>query len=215
MRKIVWLAIIILMLGITACSSPSATTQATDIPAAMATISIPPTPDLEPAENYADGTSDIPAGMIVFVELYTSSDCSWQCQCPVVEPPRQIYEWSSPGNLCTLDEYLYNSYFLTSTSTISPTAIAGLFGYGRWHEKLSAINAFPYEEYYIPIYGANADGSIVVGLQGKKYFLKPGQSWTDSGTYKDEPPAGCSKSYMDRLTNYGFVKREDIRLGCR
>ncbi|MBI5841756.1 MAG: hypothetical protein HZB19_16830 [Chloroflexi bacterium] len=214
-KAILWV-ILVGVFGITACNSSStAATQTTVFPVAAtdiidAPLSDPPTPALEPAENYASGVSQIPTGMYLFVELSTYDERSEQCQCPAVEPPKWVYKWSSSSELC-IEEYFYNLYFPDPTSIVSSTSVLGLFGYGRWQEVLSAINTLPYNEYYIPIYSADSDGVIVIGLQGKEYFLKPGQSWVDSGRFKREPPAGCSISYVNKLTNYGLLNRQRIQ----
>ena len=191
-KAILWV-VLVGVFGITACDSSST----------------PTTPTLEPAETYAYGASQIPTGMILFAELAYSDDCSEQCRCPVVEPPRRVYEWTSPNQLCIYEDF-YNEYFPEPTSDISSISVLGLFGYGRYDEGLSLINALPYNEFHIPIYSVDSNGVIVIGLEGREYFLNPGQSWVNSYSSKSEPPAGCSIYHWERFTNYGLLEHQDI-----
>jgi len=194
--------------GMTACSpSFSSAIQTANVKETQ--ISAAPTPALESAENYPTGISQIPMGKYLFVELSIYDDCSEECDCPVVEPPRSVYEWSSSGELC-MDEYFYQHYFTDSTEAVPPPSILGFFGYGRWREEFSAINTLPYNEYYIPVYSIDSNGVIVIGIKGKKYFLEPGQTWVDSGQYESEPPVGCIIYYTNTMRNYGLLMEDQI-----
>jgi hypothetical protein len=196
-------SIIVCAVTASACStSPIVIPTATLIP-------VTATPNLELAENFSIGTSDTPEGKYLFIELHEYDSCSDACQCPAVEPPMWAYEWYS-GELClTNNEYYDRSFPASAAAPVTP--LLGFYGAGRWQERLIPITALPFEEYYLPIYSVDTDGSIVIGLQGKNYFLRPGQSWYESGTYKSEPPDGCTKYYENRLINHGLIAREQIK----
>jgi hypothetical protein len=208
LKSITATVIIVLMVG--ACNysgTPTATPNVATTP-----LPVPPTPALEPAEDYVIGASHIPHGMVLFVEANTFDECSLgKCGCPVVEPPRQAYKWNSKGDLC-VEEDFYEQFFPDPTSTVSSTSFQGLFGHGEWLEDLSPIHTLPYNEYGINILSINSDGVIVVDIQGKAYDLKPGQSWVASGSYISYKEKGCSLSYETRFTNFGLLKRQQIRL---
>jgi hypothetical protein len=198
--KEIWLVTLAGIFVMTACISSNIPT----------TLAVSPTPILKRVEYFTIGFSQIPNNMYLFVEDYYSDECSEQCNCPVVEPPKRIYELTSAGELC-MDEHIYKQLFPDEGSNSSSGSFLGLFGYGRWREGLSAIYTLPFNYYDIIIHSVGPDGIIVIGLQGEEYFLKPGESWFNSGSYKREPPAGCIKSYSERITNYGLLDRQQIK----
>ncbi len=195
------------MLGSTACSLATSMVTATPVP-------LPTAIALEPAVNYIAGVSQIPGDMYLFVERYYSEDCSQECVCPAVQPPAPAYGRTKPGDLCI--SHLSNIYF-DPIAAVSSGSILGLMGAGGWQEHLYAIKALPYDPGpdlpgYPPIYNVNSDGTIVIGIRGKAYYLKTGQSWFTSIKYKSGSPAGCIKSYESRFTNVGFLKRQSLKV---
>jgi hypothetical protein len=144
----------------------------------------------------------------LFLELSEYERCSEECHCSAVEPPKWAYELSSSG-ACIENEDVYKEIF-PAADTAAP--LLGLLGAGQWEERLFAITALPFTEYYVPIYAIASDGAVVIGIQGREYLLNPGQTWVDSGTRNNAPPAGCSVSYVNKLINHGLLQRSQIQL---
>ena len=101
-------------------------------------------------------------------------------------------------------------------ASVLTSTLVGFFGYGKWNERVYAIKALPYETPpygEATIYSVDAQGTVVVEVQGKTHFVRPGQAWTASGNVKKEPPPGCHISFTDQLSNYGLLAQAKIRIG--
>ena len=205
--------VLVLSLLFVACSSlpnPSVETAlASPTPTARLAPTIPPSPTLEPATNFVKGLSQVPAGQFVFVTLRNEDLCSSECNCPVVQPPAPQYGFSPSGELWL------SPYSMHDPASVLTSTIVGLFGYGRWNEGAYVIKTLPYQTPYgdAIIYSVDAQGIVVVEVQGKTYFIRPGQAWTASGDVKREPPPGCHIAFTSQLSNYGLLAQAKIRIG--
>jgi hypothetical protein len=171
---------------------------------------IPPPPTLEPATNFVKGLSQVPTGQFLFVTLRNEDVCSSECNCPVVEPPRKQYGFSPSGELWL------SPYDIRDPTSILTSTLVGLFGYGRWNERVYVIKALPYQTPpygEATIYSVDAQGTIVVEVQAKTYFVRPGQAWTEGGDVKREPPPGCHITFTSQLSNHGLLLQAKIRIG--
>jgi hypothetical protein len=198
--KIKILSLLILILSLQGCSP-------LEYPSRKGTP-IPLIPTLEPAVNFEKGISKVPKGYYIFIELRGSSVCSPECQCAPA-PVRIQYNFTSSGELWT---DLHDLPVILASS--SP--IVGFFGYGDWQDNLYVIEALPFKvrpDGDVTVYSIDVQGTAIVEVHGGTYFIRPGQSWTDSGDIKQEPPAGCHVSYSTRLSNYGLLSRTQIRFG--
>jgi hypothetical protein len=166
-------------------------------------------PQLERAADFEKGVSNIPKGYFIFLELSGSNVCSDECHCAPA-PVRPAYNFTASGELWTDLESL-------PAALASPTV--GFFGYGNWRDKLFIMDALPFnlqpydDTTVATLYSVDAQGTAIVEIAGETYFIKPGQSWTDSGEVRQEPPAGCHVSYTRRLTNYGLLPQTQIQFG--
>jgi hypothetical protein len=104
---------------------------------------------------------------------------------------------------------------LYDPASILTSTIVGLFGYGKWNERVYVIKTLPYTPPYgeAIIYSVDAQGTVVVEVQGKTYFIRPGQAWTESGEVRREPPSGCHIAFTSQLSNYGLLAQAKIRIG--
>lgn len=170
----------------------------------------PPTPSLERAVDYEKGISNIPEGYYIFLEFRTSSVCSDECHCPVVEAPAPLYEFTSAGELWIERD-------LQDFPTLS-SPIAGFFVVNDWGGHVYVVDALPFtlepgDTTIATVYSVASDGTAVVEVFGETYFIKPGQAWTDSSEIRQEPPAGCRVSYSTSLANFGLFSETQIRFG--
>jgi hypothetical protein len=220
------LTAIVLSIILAACVPMSTPVVTTITPESTATAApILATPSLEHAVNFEKGTSKIPEGYYIFIELRGRNVCSDECNCaPEARPP--LYEFTSAGEL-----WIKEGLGVTSTGeswlerdlegrlTLS-SPIVGFFvddedsGFGQVH----VVNTLPFtlepsDPSIATIYSVEADGTAVVEIYGETYFIKPGQSWTDSGDWRREPPPECRISYSKSLTNFGLYSQTQIRFG--
>lgn len=204
--------------GIVACSPPTiSTTQTFQTP--MSTIvvmrTLPPTPPtsaLELAENYVIGSSQIPADMYLFIEVSIYDECPHGfCGCPVVEPPPPAYRWTTSNELCVYPDF-YPSNIVIDPTSASSSSVLGLFGSGQWQQRVDTIDILPYDAMGTTIYGVDSEGRIVIDVQGKSYFLQPGQSWVTGSTYISPYEPGCNLHREERLTNHGLLKRLSLKV---
>jgi hypothetical protein len=167
---------------------------------------VPPTPTLEPATNFEKGISQVPKGYYIFIELRNREECSSECQCAPA-PVRMLYDIDSSG-------VLWTDLFNLNEALTKP--IVGFFGFGNWRDQLYVIDSLPYK---VPpydaatVYSIDDKGVAIMEYFGKTFYIKPGQSWTNEGNEKREPPAGCSIDYGTTLTNHGLLSRAEIQLG--
>jgi hypothetical protein len=216
------LAAIVLSIVLAACV-PMAT--GTPEPIATATpTSIPATPSLERAVDFEKGISNIPEGYYLFLEYFGRSACSGECNCPVVEAPAPLYEITSSGELWierdlgvtpTGESWIRKD--LEGRLTLS-SPIAGFFVFNDWGGGVYVMDTLPFtltpgDTAIAAVYSVDAEGTAVVEIFGETYFIKPGQSWTDSGDVRQEPPKGCHVSYSTRVTNFGLYPQTQIRFG--
>jgi hypothetical protein len=210
-------AVLALSLLLVACSSlpkPGAGT-APAFPTTRPTSTIPPPPTLEPATDFVKGLSQVPTGQFLFITLRNEDLCSSECNCPVVEPPRKQYGFSPSGELWLSPNQTWDPNMRDPASVLTSTII-GFFGYGRWNEAVYVIKALPYQTPpygEATIYSVDAQGTVVVEVQGKTYFVRPGQAWAASGDVKREPPPGCHITWTSQLSNYGLLAQAKIRIG--
>jgi hypothetical protein len=220
------LTAIVLSIVPVACVPMSMPVVATITPESTATVApILATPSLERAVNFEKGISKIPEGYYMFIELRGRSVCSDECNCaPEARPP--LYEFTSAGELwievdlgvtSTGESWIERD--LEGRPTLS-SPIVGFFvddddsGLGQVH----VVNTLPFtlepgDTSIATIYSVEADGTAVVEVYGEIYFIKPGQSWTDSGDWRREPPPECHISYSKSLTNFGLYSQMQIRFG--
>ena len=210
MKKIIWHSII--FVAILASCYPATIIPTTNqiVPPETATplteTPIPSLPTLEPAIHFNEGVSQIPTGYFIFLEIRTYSICSSECHC-APGPVRQLYDLDSSGVLWT---------DLFNFDQILTQPIIGFFGFGDWQDQLYVIDGLPYK---MPPYDAiivhsiDAKGVVVMEYYGKTFYIKPGESWTNNGKQKREPPVGCSIDYGSTLTNYGLLSRAKIQFG--
>ena len=91
--------------------------------------------------------------------------------------------------------------------------LSGFYGYGQWREGIYPITSLPFSGTpydVLQIYSIHPDGSVVVSIQERVLLLKPGETWSDSSLSMWESPPGCTIQYESRLTNHGFLTREQI-----
>jgi hypothetical protein len=192
------LIILILLFSLYACSS-------TNIPLGEDGQK-PPDATLEPAIKFEEGLSQIPTGYFIFIEIKSYSTCSEECHCAPA-PVRRLYDMDPSGVLWT---------DLFDLDNILTRPIIGFFGFGDWQDQLYVIDSLPYK---VPPYDAaivhsvDDKGVAIMEYYGKTFYIKPGQSWTNAGNEKREPPAGCSIDYGSTLTNHGLLSRTKIRFG--
>lgn len=228
------LTAIVLSIVLAACaplSAPMAT--GTPEPTATATsTSIPATPSPDPAIDFEKGISNIPEGYYIFLEYSGRSECSSECNCAPTEARAPLYEITSTGELWIESDLLGvdptgKSWVIKDSEGILTLSdpIAGFFVYNNDASvgQVQVVSPLPFT--LIPftftfdalavatIYSVEADGTAIVEVYGETYFIKPGQSWTESGDWSREPPAGCRISYSNRLTNFGLFSKTQIRFG--
>lgn len=213
-----------------ATGTPEPTATATPIPATPTLI--PTIPPLEPAIDFEKGISNIPEGYYIFLEYFGRSECSNECNCAPTEARAPLYEITSAGELWIESDLLgvdsagksWIRKDLESILTLSDP-VAGFFVYDDDSSigQVQVVDPLPFT--LIPftftadapavatVYSVEADGTAIVEVYGETYFIKPGQSWTESGDWSREPPAGCRISYSDRLTNFGLFSKTQIRFG--
>jgi hypothetical protein len=189
------------------------------------------TPSLEPAIDFEKGISNIPEGYYIFLEFFGRSKCSDECNCaPEARAP--LYEITPAGELWIISSLIgvtstgasWIGNDLEDRSTLS-SPIAGFFVYDDDSSmgQVQVVAPLPFTvtpftftrdaPAIATIYSIEADGTAVVEVYGKTYFIKPGQSWTESGDWSREPPSGCRMSYSDRLTNLGLFAKTQVRFG--
>lgn len=175
--------------------------------------STPATPSLARAVNFEKGVSKIPEGYYLFLEFRYRDVCSDKCNC-APEAPAPLYEINSAGEL-------WIERGLEGLSTSSSPGI-GIFVFNNWGGRVYAMDALPFtlqpglapsDPIIANVYNVDAEGIAVVEIYGEAYIIKPGQSWTDSGDMKREPPAGCHISYSASLTNFGLFSQAQIHFG--
>jgi hypothetical protein len=191
----------LLLVLLTACavSTPSATV-----------LPVTPAPTPTPFTDYTMGALEVPAGQFQFIEYTSSSTCSAECNCPVVEPPRSLYELTGEGWLWVDPDAMGGAQALTG---MMDGGFSGFYGYGQWREGIYPITSLPYSAPpydVLQVYSIRSDGSAVVSIQGQVMLLLPGETWSDSSLSIWESPPGCTKRYDSRLTNHGFLSREQI-----
>ncbi|MBI3176236.1 MAG: hypothetical protein HYZ25_21130 [Chloroflexi bacterium] len=178
---------------------------------------------LERAVNFEKGISKIPEGYSIFLEYVGRSVCSDQCNC-APEAPAPLYEFTSSDEL-----WIERDLGVTSTGepwiekdleglpTLS-SPIVGFFVFNDWGGRIYVVDTLPFtldpgDTPIATLYSVDTDGTAVVEVYGETYFIKPGQSWTDSGDTRREPPFGCHISYTTSLTNFGLFSQKQIRFG--
>ena len=197
--KIKLLLLLILILSFQGCSSfKNVIGKGTPIPLI---------PTLEPAANFEKGISQVPKGYYIFIEFSYRDVCSTECQC-APGPVKPSYNFTTSGELVTDQENIIPAL---------STPIVGFFGYDPTaRDRLYVIDTLPYKTPpydEVTIYSVDSQGTATMEVDSKTYFIKPGQSWTDSGVLKREPPTGCHISYTTRLSNYGLLTKAQIRFG--
>lgn len=195
--KIKLLLLLMMLLMLQACSPLSSSQRGETL--------TPLAPTLEPAINFEEGLSQVPAGYYLFLEFYGRSTYSPECNMAPGPPAPPNYNFAS-GELMTSQPNI-------TTALSSP--IVGLFGLALSpHNMLYVIDNLPYK---VPSYdglilhSVDAQGIATVEIAGKTYLIKPGQAWTDSGDVKQEPPAGCHSAYLSRVSNLGLLSKAQIQ----
>ncbi len=189
--------------------------------------STPSTPPLERAVNFEKGISKIPEGDYIFIEFKSSSVCSDECNC-APEAPAPLYEFTSAGELWIVADLgvtstgeLWIEEDVDGLPTLS-SPILGFFVFNDWGGRVYVMETLPFElkpgiapsdTIFATVYSVDAEGTAVVEVFGETYFIKPGQSWTDNGDMRQEPPAGCHVSYSTSLANFGLFPQTQIRFG--
>jgi hypothetical protein len=181
----------------------------------------PLVPSLERAVNFEKGISKIPQGNYLFLEFRSKSVCSNECNCAPEAPAAPLYEITPAGEL-----WIERDLGLTSTgqswletgsdgrpSLYSP--ILGFFVFNAWGGRIYVMDILPFtlrpgDTTMATVYNIDAQGTAVVEVYGETYFIKPGQSWIDSGDRWQEPPAGCHVSYNTSLVNLGLFSQSKI-----
>lgn len=187
---------------LTACSA---------VPPSATAFPATPAPTQTPFTDYSVGALDVPPGRFLFIEYTPNSTCSPECNCPVVEPPRNLYEFTGDGCLWMDPEAFRGGQVLDE---LMDAGLTGLYGYGQWREGIYPISSLPYSAPpydVLQIYSIRSDGSVIVSIQERVMLLLPGETWSNSSLSMWESPPGCTKRYDSRLTNYGFLSREQIR----
>jgi hypothetical protein len=121
-----------------------------------------------------------------------------------------VYEFTGEGWLWVDPEALGGAQTLTG---MMDDGLSGFFGYGQWREGIYLITSLPFSgaaNNVLQIYSIRPDGSVVVSIQERALLLKSGESWSDSSLSMWEAPPGCTIRYDSRLTNRGFLTREQI-----
>ena len=202
-RKFKTISIIIALLLVlpTACvTAPSSTT-------ALPTVTVPTPASLI---DYDAGTLEVPPGQFLFIEYSQSSTCSSECNCPVVEPPRSLYEFTGEGWLWMDPGAFGGPQALTK---LMDAGLPGFYGYGQWREGIYPITGLPYSAppyEVMHIDSIRSDGSVVVGIHEQILVLKSGETWSNSSLSMWESPPGCMKQYDSRLANHGFLTWEQV-----
>jgi hypothetical protein len=63
----------------------------------------------------------------------------------------------------------------------------------------------------VVIYNVDAQSKIAAEVFGSTYFFKPGQSWVENIKDRQNMPWGCTMTYTSRVTNYGFLTKEQLK----
>jgi hypothetical protein len=189
----------------------------------QACSSTPSTPSLERAVNFEKGISNIPQGYFIFLEFFSRSVCSDKCNC-APEASAPLYEFTSTGELWIERDLGFASTGkpwiekdLDGLPTVS-SPMAGFFVFNDWGGRIYVLDTLPFtldpgDTPIATVYSVDAEGTAVVEVYGETYFIQPGQSWTDSGDMRREPPEGCRISYSTSLTNFGLFSQTQIRFG--
>lgn len=188
--------------------------------------SVPATPTLERAVDFEKGVSNIPEDQFFFFEYRSRSDCSVECHCAAAEAPAPIYEITPDGELWIERELGFNltgePWLVTDAQGDQSLSgpIMGFFVMNEWGGQIHVVDALPFSA--IPsdttiatVYSVDADGTAIMEIFGETYYLKPGQSWTDSGEVQQGVPLGCHTSYSTSVTNYGLFSLSQLRFGFR
>lgn len=185
--------------------------------------STPKPPPLERAVDFETGVSEIPEDHYLFLEFRNRNVCSAKCNC-APEASAPLYEITPEGELWIERDLGVTSTgesWLETGSEGHPTLsspIVGLFVFNDWGGWIFVMDTLPFsvdpgDAHIATVYSVDAEGTAVVEIYGETYFIKPGQSWTDSGDMPREPPAGCRISYSTSLTNFGLFSQSQIRFG--
>ncbi len=199
--------------------------------------SLPPTPVLSPAGAFTSGASNQEPGTFLFVESWSDDKGSPACEETILidEPTYDTdcaggcpWQWSGgePDRpIKALSGWVQGE--------IEPGGLVGFLGSGASisgigggvSSALYPINKLPFAiGKRATIHSVAADGSIVVQNEAITFSLQPGQSWM-SRSYADEAgletyygrgnpvPAGCTVVETYRLTNFGLLRADQIRVG--
>jgi hypothetical protein len=170
-------------------------------------------PTLVPALGFVEGVAEIPPGQYLFVEFYSSTGCSGSgnCPCPAPGPVRPAYSYSSGVlHLAMLDDRQLPADW---TPEDLPPNTVGFFGVGEFNAHIYTITSFPYESdgKTVVIYNVDSQEKIAAKVFGSTYFFNPGQSWVENTKDRQGMPWGCYMTYTSRVTNYGFLTKEQLR----
>jgi hypothetical protein len=206
-------ALSILTLFLVACSQAEVKT----IPSAT------PTQSVSPATDYVVGFSELPSDKFLFVLAKSESAGSGICDFPPVEQGLLAFRYASG----TLEISLEGSAtWLTGSQLMDvhqPEMIGlGFFGYhtssdyslgGGIHNEIYYIDQLTYEvpSLSFVIYSVLKDGTMVAGVRDQVYQFEPNQSWREVSSHREERHPDCQITSTFSITNYGFLKRSDVK----
>jgi hypothetical protein len=182
-----------------------------------------PTQSLRTVSNYIAGLSEIPSDSLLFVMAKSDNSGAGICNFPVVEAAplafryaSGVLEISSAGSIGWLsDDRLLDVY--------QPKIMGlGFFGYltsdssslgGGVHDEIYYVDQLPYQvaSFSFVIYSVLKDGTIVAGINEQVYQVEPNHSWSQVSSYVYEGQPDCQITNVFTITNYGILKRNDVK----
>jgi hypothetical protein len=202
---------------------------------------LPPTPILEKAVELLSGEMAQEPGTYLFVERWTDITGTGECEEGIlIDEPTYSYACDGPcpwrwgagepdRALSMLEGILFDEP--------DPAALIGILGSG---DSISGVGGgvsavlrpivqLPHDasdsEASITLHSIAADGTLVAQIEDEDLLLRPGQSWIDR-QYADEAwllhwygrasrqlLAECTVVITNRLTNFGLLPAEQIRVG--
>ncbi len=133
-----------------------------------------------------------------------------ECACPVVEPPRTNYSFSDSREL-RVELYPPNVPADWDANAARLDTL-GFLVYGRWGEQVYLLDDLPYTtpDGRIVIQAIDAQGGVVVTLDGQTGLITVGQHWLESSRTPQATPPGCVTTGWYQLTNEGLLERSQI-----
>lgn len=182
-----------------------------------------PTQSVSPATDYVVGFSELPPDKFLFVLAKSESTGSGLCDFPVVEQGLLAFRYASGALEISLEgsaTWLTGSHLMD----VHQPEITGLgfFGYhsssdsslgGGTHNEIYYIDEMTYEvpSLSFAIYSVLKDGTMVAGVRDQVYQFEPNQSWREVSSHRDERQPDCQITSTFSITNYGFLKRSDVK----